>query len=150
MIEIPEDIGQQLKQMSVPRVSIVDSNKKPATIDDYDGFMGFLMLASMNANLTKIRRLQEDQESSGEVIGYDVAVTDQVSETKLSWPAQSISLLNTSANPVKAWVNHQGHPPRTMRQNTPLHINFGGHKLKSFYLQCGAGLTATVEVAVKY
>ena len=144
------EITEQLKSLTVPKVSIVDTKGAPASIDDYDSFMQFLMLASINANLTKMRKLQEDRESEGEMMGFDVAVTDQVEELDFPWDCQSMTLINSSVNPVDVWVNNMGHYPRRMRQNIPLEINFGGHKLKGVSLQCDPGLTANVEIAVKY
>ena len=128
---------------------VVDSSGNPASIDNYDGFLQFLMQAAANANLLKIRRLAEDQESEGFVTGYDIIVTGTVSEVILDSPSQSLSLINTSVPPVTVWINYRGIAPRVVRQNVTLNIDFHSHKLRKIFLQCTPGTTAQVEIVVK-
>ncbi len=128
---------------------VLDNGGNPASIDNYDGFLQFLMQAAANANLVKIRKLAEDQESEGIVAGYDITATETVFELTLDRPSQSVTLINTSAPPVTVWINYRGIAPRVVRQNVPLAIDFGSHKLRKIFLQCAPGATALVEIVIK-
>lgn len=145
-----DDIDKALTALTVPQVKVVDTSGNPASIDNYDNFMAFVMLAAVNGNLTQIRRVLEDQQSEGGVIGYDVAATGLLFRLDLPRPCQSMTLINTGPNLVTVWINSTINYPRTIRVNQPLILDFGGHKLKCIYLQCGAGATANVEISVKF
>jgi hypothetical protein len=144
------DINKALTALTIPQVKVVDNSGNPASIDNYDGFMQFVMLAAVNGNLTRIRKVLEDQESEGGAMGYDVAATGRLFRQDFPKPCQSMTLINTGPNAVDVWINSTSNYPRRIRVNQPLAINFGGHKLKCIYLQCGAGATANIEISVKY
>jgi len=145
-----DEMQDQLKQMTAPQVKVVDTQGNPASIDNYDNFMSFIMLSSLNAQAYKIRKIMEDRESQGRLVSYDEAVTQVRIEIKLPCPCQSITLINTGPNSVMVWLNHYPEPPRTVRINVTLAVDFEGHKLEYIYLQCAPGETAQVEIAVKY
>ena len=145
-----EGLGQALQAMTMPRTKIVDASGNPASIDNYDNFMQFLMLASLNGNIYKMRKIAEDQVSVGGTIGDDLAITSVKSDYKFQRPCQSASVINDGPGLVNIWVNDPGSYPRGIKSGTPFYVDFGGHKLCRLYFQCPAGATATVEISAKY
>lgn len=149
-MEMPRELVEQMGQMTTPQVKVVDSQGNPASIDNYDAFMSFIMLSSVNAQLYKMRKLMEDKDSNGHLLAYDEAVTNTMTEIILPEPCQSVSLINTGPDSVRVWLNHRANYPRIVRVNVPLSVDFGGHKLTRIYLQCSPGQQAQVEIAVKH
>jgi hypothetical protein len=146
-----EGIEKQLKELTKPRVEIVDHLGAPANIENYDSFMSFLMLASINAQTAKIRRHLEDSESQGNIQSFNVLATSPFPSNELSVepPAQAISLRNDG--PGILWVewNERGSGKAILNPAESCNINFGTHKLKRFYVGCPAGATAMVRAATK-
>ena len=145
-----EDLGKALQTLSMPRTKVVDASGNPASIDNYDGFMQFLMLASLNGNIYKMRKLAEDQMSAGGIIGDDLVITSQQIKYHFQRPCQSASVINDGPGLVYIWVNNIGSYPRGVKSGTPFYVDFGGHKLEHLYFQCPDGATATVEISAKY
>jgi hypothetical protein len=145
-----EGLGQALQALSMPRTKVVDASGNPASIDNYDNFMQFLMLASLNGNIYKMRKIAEDQVSVGGTIGDDLAITSVKSDYKFQRPCQSASVINDGPGLVYIWVNDPGSYPRGIKSGSPFYVDFGGHKLCRLYFQCPAGATATVEISAKY
>lgn len=150
MPNMPEELQEEMRAMSAPKIEVVTRKGSPTSIDDYDSFMQFLMTAAMTSNLIKIRRLLEDDKSD-QTIGYQVVITDQEMDLTLPRVCVSVSILNTSPNNVLCWFNSTENSPHRLRQNVPYQVDFKGHKLESIILRTQqAGVTAQVEIAVKY
>lgn len=146
-----EGIEKQLRELTKPRVEIVDHLGAPANIEDYDSFMSFLMLASINAQTAKIRRHLEDTESRGNVQNFDVLATSPFPSHELNVepPAQSISLRNDGTGILWVEWNERNSSKTILNPAESCNIDFKTHKLKRFYVGCPAGATARVRAATK-
>lgn len=140
---MPEELKEQLKAMTAPKVEIVTRDGKPAPIpSDYDNFMQFLMLASIASQAVKIRKYFDDWTSQGWTQDFDNVIASPAvpsQEFTLDSPAQSISIINNAiaGGPV-IWVeiNRRFNSRRTLNPGQVLNINFGTHKLERFFVQC--------------
>lgn len=149
--------GGEVDLKAMPNVKIATPDGKPTSIDDYDSFMQFLMTASMNAQLLKIRKYFDDRTSNGliQTWGMDpdnpLTITDELVEIKLDFPAQSLSLFNddNDSDSVYVWVNDLGRPKATVKGGEALNLNYETHKINYLYLQCAAGETADVRIVAK-
>jgi len=155
-----EGIEKQIRELTKPKVEIVDHLGAPANIENYDSFMSFLMLTSINAQAAKIRKYLEDRESRGTIQNFDVLATSPFPSHELNVepPAQSISLRNDGPPPGSPrgvpgilWIewNERNSGKTILNPTESCHIKFETHKLKRFYVGCPAGATAMVRAATK-
>lgn len=156
---IEEELQQEIKALTVPKIEMVTREGKPASIDDYDSFMQFLMLASIASQAVKIRRYFEDRESDGWIENFEAAVPSDspAQEFQLTEPAQSISLRNNGdyrpgtvpALVLIAW--NRRHSTKTiLNPNETCDIDFETHKLYRFYAQASpAGAIANIRAVAK-
>lgn len=158
MPNMPEEVKEQLKALTMPQVEIVTREGKPASIDDYDSFMQFLMLASVASQAVKIRKYFDDRKSQGWIENFDNVVVTPVSpsqEIRLAVPAQAISITNDGVVPFNAaaviWVeiNERFNSRRTLRPLETLNIDFETHKLERFFVQSAAGFTPTIRATAR-
>lgn len=159
---MPKELEEQIKAITVPKIEVVKPDGKPTSIDDYDSFMQFLMLAAQASQLTKIRKALDhvkeyfdDRTSEGWVQNFDnipVTGAEPSQEIRLDFPAQSISITNDApvGGPV-VWVeiNNRFHTRRTLNPLEVLNINFETHKLERFFVQCPPGLTANIRATAR-
>ena len=152
-MEFPEEIKAQLAKITTPKVEIVEGGK-PATIDDYDSFMQFLMLASIAAQAVKIRKYFDDRKSQGWIQDFNITATSAVPSQEFEpvSPAQSISITNDApvgGAPVWVAINDRFNSRRTLNPRETLEVNFETHELERFFVQCPPGLTANLRATVK-
>ncbi len=156
---MPKDI-EQIKALDMPYPPITTPDGKPTSIDDYDSFMQFLMLAAQTSQLTKIRKTLDrvgeyidDQTSEGWTQNFDnIPVTDAEpsQEIRIDFPAQSISITNDGpAALIWVEINKRFHTSRTLNPRETLNLDFGTHKLERFFVQCPPGLVATFRATAK-
>ncbi len=155
MPDMPEELKQELKAITAPKVEVVTREGKPTQIDDYDSFMQFLMLSSIASQAVKIRRYYDDRTSQGWIQNFDNVVASPAlpsQEFTLDSPAQSISITNNAlvGGPV-IWVEINGrfNSRRTLNPRETLNINFETHKLERFFVQCPPGLPPTFSATAK-
>jgi len=134
---------------AIPQVKVSTPDGKPTSIDDYDSFMQFLITASMNAQLLKIRKHFDDRTSHGLIQRFNPMVTDQPTEIKVDYPAQSFSLFNDGPDPVTVWVNTRLRPEATVNAFETMNVSYETHVIKHFYLQCAPTQTAAVRIVAK-
>jgi len=134
---------------AMPKVSISTADGKSTSIDDYDSFMQFLMIASMNAQLVKIRKYFDDRRPNGLIQRFNPLVTDQLTVITVDYPAQSFSLHNDGPDTVTAWVNTRLRPEFTVNNGETINVNYETHVIKHFYLQCAPTQTAAVRIVTK-
>jgi hypothetical protein len=140
-----KDIFDELPtQVTVPHVKVVDQKGAPASIDDYDSFMQFLMQASTNAQLSQIRKYFEDRTSKGKTQDLDLDVTDQLQRVDLLYKSQSIALINDGPNVCGVWLQHRDtfHP---LGVTEHYEVNYETHKLDVLWVQCNPGETARLR-----
>jgi len=158
----PEDFQKILNGENNPinpkdmsKVSVSTPDGKPASIDDYDSFMSFLMQASQLAQLTKIRKYFDDRTSRGlnQAWGMDpnnpLIITDQLTVINVDYPAQSFSLHNDGPDTVYVWVNGRLRPPAIVNSGETMNEDFETHKLNNIPLQCDPTQTAAVRIVAK-
>ncbi len=106
----------------------------------------------MNANLTKIRKYNEDRTSQGWVQDFDnipVTGAQPSQQLRLDFPAQSISITNDGPALVWVEINVRFNSRRTLNARETINIDFETHKLEQFFVQCPTGLTATIRATAK-
>jgi len=133
----------------IPQVTVSTPDGKSTSIDDYDSFMQFLMTASMNAQLVKIRKYFDDRRPNGLIQRFNPLVTDQPTEIKVDYAAQSFSLHNDGPDPVNVWVNSRLRPEATVNNGETINVHYETHVIKHFYLQCAPTQTAAVRIVAK-
>ena len=155
MPDMPEELQQEIKAMTAPRVTVVTREGKPTTIDDYDSFMQFLMLASIASKAAKIQKYFDDRKSQGWIQNFDNVIASPAlpsQEFTLDSPAQSITITNNAlpGGPV-IWVeiNRRFNSRRTLGPGQTLNINFETHELERFFVQCPPGVPPTFSATVK-
>lgn len=150
MPNMPEELQEEMTAMAPPQVKVVTRDGKPASIDDYDSFMQFLITASMASNIIKLRRLAEDDKSD-RTMAYQLIITDVNEYLTLHHRCASVTIINTSKNNVLCWLNNTENSPHRLRQNVPYSVDFKGHSLESIILRTQLpGVKADVEIAAKY
>jgi len=150
--DMPEEIKEELKAMTAPKVELVTREGKPTSIDDYDSFMQFLMLASLTSQAVKIRKYFDDRTSQGWIQNFDITATSAQQEFEPVSPAQSISITNDApVGGALVWVaiNNRFNSSRLLNPRETYEINFETHKLERFFVQCPPGLTANLRATVK-
>jgi len=141
--------GGEVNPKDIPQVTVSTPDGKPASIDDYDSFMSFLMQASQLAQLTKIRKYFDDRTSIGGIQRFNPLVTDQLAVINVDYPAQSFSLHNDGPDTVTVWVNTRLRPEATVDNGETINVGFETHVIKHFYLQCDPTQTAAVRIVAK-
>lgn len=145
-----EDITKALT--TIPKVDVVTRGGKPTTIDDYDGFMQFLLLSSLVSQTVKIRRYFEDMESVGWIQNFKETVTSDFPPIcfRLAQPAQSISIRNDGPGTILVEWNKRLSSKTELDAMDKCDINFGTHKLYRFYVQATPeGAVATFRAVAK-
>ena len=155
MPDMPEELKEELKAMTAPKVEIVTHEGKPTSIDDYDSFMQFLMLASIASQAVKIRKYFDDRTSQGRIENFDQIIASPAEPSQefiLSSPAQSISITNNApVGGLVIWVeiNRRFNTRRTLNPGEVLNIDFEMHKLERFFVQCPPGVPPTFSATAK-
>ena len=148
-MSMPKELEEEMKAMAVPKVEMVTREGKPTSIDDYDSFMQFLMLASIASQAVKIRKYFDDRTSEGLTENFPLAITDVIQLVRCTFPAQSIFIVNDGPNPIFLMINKRGTTPTQLNLNENIFIDFETHKLLRFYINCIAGGAATARAVTK-
>jgi len=152
MPDMPEELKEELKTMTAPKVELVTREGKPTSIDDYDNFMQFLMLASLASQAVKIRKYFDDRTSQGWIQNFDITATSASQGIKPDSPGQSVSITNDApVGGALVWVaiNNRFNTRRILNPRETYEVNFETHKLKRFFVQCPPGLTSNLRASVK-
>jgi hypothetical protein len=148
---MPEDI--EIENTPLPTVRVMENGKPVDTssIDNYDGFMQYLLQASMTARINKMAKIAEDEHSEGWVQNFGPLLVDDTEpsrEVLIDYPAQSLFLINTGPAIVYVGINHRYHTSTPVNPGQPYSLEFKGHKLERFFVQCPLGQTATLSPCV--
>jgi len=137
------------------KVEVVEDGKQVANPRIDPNVMQFLMTASMNSQLLKIRKYYDDRASNGLIQTWGMnsdnplTITDELKEIKVDYPAQSIYLFNDGSDAVKVWVNDLSRPYATVNSGETFKSDYETHKIGYLYLQCASGETASVRIVAK-
>lgn len=137
------------KEMTIPQVQVIENGQVIDPNRIRPDVMQFIMLAKMTRDITRIKNIIEDQESSGETYSWNETITDARVEYVLVQPAISIAADNRGPDEVKVWINSLGRTPHLVPRNRILNIDFNGHKLIKLFAQCNPGETATLRCNFK-
>jgi len=145
-------LPNEIEVSNLPDVKIIQNGKPVDTsaIDDYDGFMTFLMTASIAANTVKIRRLQEDRTSLGHTQNWELNVTSEMQELTCIHPAQSLYIVNDGPGTIFVKENTPARDATRVLINEEMTTNFEAHKLERFYVWSAAGTIATARAKIKF
>ncbi len=148
---IPEEVEQEIE--ALPKVKVVTPSGKPTSIDDYDSFMQFLMLASLTAQAVKTRKLEETKVPTG-VYSLNLAITDKAYTLTLERPWISFSLWNkVGSSPVRVAVNDPRNLDRDdvdpLAANEKVEVDMKYPVIREIYLRAETGGTATVRIRAK-
>jgi len=117
--------------------------------------MSFLMQVAQLGQMVKIRKHLDDRTSHGliQTWGMDLdnplSITDELTEIKVDYPAQSLYLFNDGDDSVYVWVNDLGRPKATVKVNETFKADYETHKISYLYLRCASGETADVRIIAK-
>jgi len=135
-----------------PDVKVIQNGKPVDTsaIDDYDGFMTYLMTASIAANTAKIRKYYDDRASLGHTQNWELDVTADIQELTCNYPAQSLYIVNDGPGPIFVKENTPTRDATRLLVNEEMSTDFEIHKLERFYVWSAAGTIATARAKVKF
>lgn len=142
----------EIEVPNLPDVKVIQNGKPVDTsaIDDYDGFMAFLMQASIAANTAKIRKYYEDRASLGGTQNWDLNVTPAIQELICIYPAQSLYLVNDGPGTIFVKENNPARDATCVLVNEEMTTDFETHKLERFYVWSAAGTIATARAKTKF
>ena len=145
-------MAEEIQVSSPPDVTIIKDGKQVDTsaIDDYDGFMAFLMQASIAANTARIRRYFDDRTSIGREQNFELNITPVVQEIRCIYPSQSFYIINDGPGQIFVEINAPGYSPTRLLPGEDKRINFETHKLKQFNVWSTPGTIATARAVVKF
>lgn len=139
-------LPNEIEVSNPPDVKIIQNGKPVDTsaIDDYDGFMTYLMTASIAANTAKIRRYHEDKISKG-IQNFPLTITPTPQEVPCPYPAQSLYLVNDGPGQIFVAINDLAGDPTPLLVNEALDVDFETHELQQFYVWSAPGTVATAR-----
>lgn len=142
----------QVQVPNLPDIEIIKDGKRVDTsaIDDYDGFMAFLMQASIAANTAKIRKLQEDRASKGEVVPFSLDITEVSQEVTCPYPCQSLYVENNGPGEIFVTVNSRNRTPTPIPATRATYFPFENHVIERFFVWSAPGTVATATALAKY
>ena len=117
--------------------------------------LNWLMSAAAVGQLVKIRKSIEDEISDGWTQNFALVVTDVSQEIKIDWPAQSIFIVNDGlplplvGGQMLVEINARGTTQTPLNPTETLRLDFKGHKLKKFFVQCPPAQTTTGRAMAK-
>jgi len=143
------------KLLAGGKVEVVEDGKQVANPRIDPNVMQFLMTASMNSQLLKIRKYFDDRTSNGLIQTWGMSsdnpltITGELKEIKLSFAAQSVYLFNDGDDAVKVWVNDLSRPYATVNNGETFKSDYETHKIEYLYLQCDSGESANIRIVAK-
>ncbi len=118
-------------------------------IDNYDGFMQYLVSAAQLSRLNKITKLMEDEISEGWTQNFDIPVTEIERELRPFTPAQSMFLVNDGPSNIIIAININYATPNVKLPGESLSVDFKGHKLERVWVKCLPGQTSAIRTLFK-
>ena len=143
------DIKEIQELLGGGKVEVVEDGKQVANPRIDPAPMSFLMQAAQLGQLVKIRKYFQDRTPNGLIQRFNPLVTDQPTEIKVDYPAQSFSLHNDGPDTVTVWVITRLRPEATVNQFETMNVSYETHVIKHFYLQCAPTQTAAVRIVAK-
>lgn len=141
-----ENVAENIQLQKVPPIEVVDQDGKPvdtSSIDNYDGFMAFLMQASIAANTAKIRKMQEDRQSKGKIINLPLNITQNQDEMRCPYACQSLFVENNGPGQIFIAINSPEERPTPIPATRQAIFPFENHAIERFYVWSAAGTVAT-------
>jgi len=143
------DIKEIQKLLGDGNLEVVEDGKQVANPRIDPAPMDFLMQVAQLGQLVKIRKYYDDRRPNGLIQRFNPLVTDQPTEIKVDYAAQSFSLHNDGPDPVTVWVNTKLRPEATVNNGETMNVKYETHVIKHFYLQCAPTQTAAVRIVAK-
>jgi len=146
-------VPEEVQVPNLPDIEIIKDGKRVDTsaIDNYDEFMAFLMQASIAANTVKIRKLQEDRASKGEIIPFDLNnITEDYEEITVPYPCQSLYIENYGPGEIFVTINSRSRTPTPIAAIREAYFPFENHVINSFCVWSAPGTVATARAIAKY
>jgi hypothetical protein len=140
------------KALSIPQVKVVDDWGHPANIDNYDGFMQFVMLAAIAGNINKIRKHIEAKDGKGWTRSYVLQVTDRQNPPGGFdiGPERAVEIDIHNDGPGMVWAGlGDNDNPTPLMMTESIRNQYPKPTLRIFYLRCDQGRTAQVRVTAK-
>ena len=95
--------------------------------------INFIFLASISAQVSKIRKYLEDRTPAGETIQHDLVATTAVKRLDLLKPLRCITIKNKGSTQAKIWINNQAKNPIKIDRNNKAIIKFDTPKIKTVF-----------------
>jgi hypothetical protein len=145
-------VADEIEISTAPRVKVIQNGREVDTsaIDNYDQFMGFLMQASMAANMAQIKKYYDDRSSVGGVQNWELQLRPTPLEVTCHRPCQSIYVVNDGPGDIYVVENSLERTPARLHIHDEMFNNFELHKLLCFYIWSATGTEATARIKVKY
>lgn len=133
---------------TAPNIEVWQDGKQISPTADYDEFMAFLMQASANAQLVKMRKLEESKVPTGDR-SFSLTITDETKELWLDPPWISFVLVNDSEDYGVQWaVNSEARfiyeTPVRPRETLPVDWKYS--IIRVIYLRAEPGGTADIRL----
>lgn len=144
---------ESIELPKLPDVEIIENGKRVDTsaIDNYDSFMALVVQLSQAANTAKIKKLQEDRASKGEVIPFSFDnITEDYEEIILPHPCQSLYIENYGPGEIFITINSRSRTPTPIAATREAYFPFENHVIERFYVWSAAGTVATARAIAKY
>jgi hypothetical protein len=113
--------------------------------------LNWLMSAAAVGQLARIRKGVEDQVCEGWVQNFNLIVNDAEpsQEIEVDRPAQSLFIVNDGLGQILVEINERFTTQTTLNRTETLRLDFKGHKLRRFFVQCPLGQAATGRAIAK-
>jgi len=145
-------VPESIELPNLPDVEIIRDGKRVDTsaIDNYDSFMALVVQLSQAANTAKIRKLQEDRASKGEVVPFSLDITEVSQEITCPYPCQSLYVENNGPGQIFVTVNSRNRTPTPIPATRATYFPFENHVINSFFVWSAPGTVATATAIGKY
>jgi len=145
-------VAEKVELSAPPDIEIIKDGKRVDTsaIDDYDGFMSFLMQASIAANTAKIRKHYDDRTSKGGATPFNLSLTPATQEIRCPYPSQSLYLDNNGPGQIFVSINAREEPAIPVAAFRKVYVPYETHVIECFFVRSAAGTVATATALLKY
>jgi hypothetical protein len=146
-------VAESIHLPELPKVEVVDGQGKPidtSTIDNYDGFMAFLMQASIAANTASMKKYYDDRKSKGRILYLPLDITQNRQGNKLPYPCQTLYIENNGPGQIFIAINSPEGRATPVPATRQAYFPFETHVIERFYIWSAAGTVATATAIGKY
>lgn len=133
---------------TAPNIEVWQDGKQISPTADYDEFMAFLMQASANAQLVKLRKLEESKVPTG-TRSPSLTITDVTKELWLDPPWISFTLVNDSEDyGVQYAINSEARfiDETPVKPREILNVDWKYPEMHVIYLRAEPGGTAAIRL----